>query len=112
MVETQLRELIPVLGREMSDISEDCYCAGWLVGTEYIVPELCRRAMATGEVQHWGHGEVTPERASGLMKLASLIGGWVDYDLNSGGYKLFEPFPIPPEHLLVIEREAAHVTNQ
>jgi hypothetical protein len=32
--------LVQQLGQAMSDISEDCYCAAWLGGTEYFVPEL------------------------------------------------------------------------
>jgi len=34
--------LLQMLGREMSDISEDRYYAGWLGGTEYFVPDTCR----------------------------------------------------------------------
>src|SRR5262245_48140399 len=72
--------LVQQLGRAMSDVSEDCYCAGWLGGTEYFVPELCRRAAATGRPQYWGHGEVTPERAAGLLALAELLRCWADLD--------------------------------
>ena len=30
--------LVQLLGRAMSDISEDCYYASWLAGNEYFVP--------------------------------------------------------------------------
>ena len=48
--------LVQQLGAEMSDLSEACWCAGWLGGTESVVPELCRRAAESGRTQYWGHG--------------------------------------------------------
>lgn len=97
--------ILQLLGNEMSDISEDCYCAGWLGGTEYFVPELCRRANATGQTQHWGRGEVTPELALGLMALAEQIGSWADLNDDATGYVPFQPFPIPPHYREEIDRE-------
>ncbi len=89
--------LVQQLGREMSDISEDCYCAGWLGGTEYMVPELCRRAIEMGLTQHWGHGEVTLEQARQLWGLAERIEGWAENDLDCIGYVLFlQPIPHAP----------------
>ena len=89
----------------MSDISEDCYCAGWVGGTEHFVPELCRRALATGQTQHWGHGEVTPDQARGLSALAELVGSWADLDEAGVGYVPFQPFPIPPQYIESLDRE-------
>jgi hypothetical protein len=97
--------LIQQLGEAMSDISEDCYCAGWLGGTEFMVPELCRRAVESGETQYWGYGEVTPDQAHYLVELAGRIGRWADTDYASVGYDPFQPFPIPPEYVEAIERE-------
>jgi hypothetical protein len=93
------------LGQAMSNISEECYCAGWLGGTEYFVPELCRRAVETVRTQYWGHGEVTPDQARELITLAERAGCWADTDYYSVGYEPFQPFPIPPEYLEAIERE-------
>ena len=103
---------LQLLGKEMSDISEDCYCAGWLGGTEYLVPELCRRALATGQMQFWGHGEVTPERARGLLLLANAAGSWADMDDDAVVYVPFDPFPIQPEYAEAIEWEQSTVFAQ
>jgi hypothetical protein len=97
--------LLQQLGQAMSDISEDCYGAGWLGGTEFFVPDLCRRAVATGQTQFWGHGEVTPEQAKGLIALAEIVGTWADLDEDAVGYVPFQPFPTPPEYTSAIERE-------
>jgi hypothetical protein len=97
--------LLQVLGNEMSDISEDGYCAGWLGSTEHFVPELCRRAIESGIAQKWGACEVTPERARGLIALAEQIGSWVNLDEQAVGYVPFQPFPIPQHLADVIERE-------
>ena len=97
--------LVQQLGEAMSNISEDCYCAGWLSGTEYTVPELCRRALESGQTQYWGHGEITPDQARLLVELAERLGCWADTDLASIGYDPFHPFPIPPEYVQAIEQE-------
>jgi hypothetical protein len=96
---------IAELGRLMSDCSEDCYCAGWLGNTEYLVPELCRRALETDEPQPWGHGEVTPQLAAKMTALAKEMGHWAVLDELGVGYELFDPFPIPPEILEELDRE-------
>jgi hypothetical protein len=105
MDEATPHALVQQLGQEMSDISEDCYSAGWLGGTEYMVPELCRRAVETGQTQYWGFGEITPDQAHRLCALAEQIGCWADTDYASVGYEPFQPFPIPPQYVEVIERE-------
>ena len=89
----------------MSDISEDCYCAGWLGGTEHFIPELCRRALATQETQYWGHGDISPDLAARLLAIASELGHWVDTNFHSNSYEPFEPFPIPPQYLEALDRE-------
>jgi hypothetical protein len=89
----------------MNDLSEACYYAGWLNGTEYFVPELCRRAIATGNPQPWGHGVVTPEHATKLRTLADQLGHWADLDQPGVGYVPFQPFPVPTEYLASLDRE-------
>ncbi|KAF0244566.1 MAG: hypothetical protein FD180_2384 [Planctomycetota bacterium] len=97
--------LLKRLGDAMSAISEDCYCAGWLQGTEYMVPELCRRALSADCSMFWGHGKITVEQAKELTMLAEQLRSWADTDEESIGYNPFQPFPIPPEFLAAIDRE-------
>lgn len=59
--------LVIELGEAMSEVSEECYCAGWLAGTEEAVPALCRAAIATGEAQPWGMGSISVETARELV---------------------------------------------
>lgn len=108
MDEATWSALVELLGHATSDISEECYCAGWLGGTEYFVPELCRRAITTGLPQYWGHGQVTPEQARGLAFLAEQIGTWVDLDEPGTGYIPYDPFPIPVQYVEAIDREQAN----
>lgn len=95
-----------VLGEAMSAISERCYYAGWMGGAEYLIPELCRRAIATDTRQPWGHGFVSPGDARELCALAERAGGWVDLDETGVGYERFDPFPIPIEYAQDLDREA------
>src|SRR6266540_3763096 len=97
--------VLQLLGKAMSDISEDCWSAGWLGGTESDVPELCRRAVESGQPQRWGGGTVTPEKALGLMYLAEQIGCWADLDEAGVGFVPQQPFPIPLEHLAALDRQ-------
>ncbi|AMV28986.1 hypothetical protein VT84_31620 [Gemmata sp. SH-PL17] len=99
------RSVLQLLGNAMSDISEDCWAAGWLGGTEYHVPELCRRAAESGRAQRWGAGTVTPDRALGLVYLTEQIGCWADLDAAGVAYVPHHPFPIPLEHLAVLDRQ-------
>lgn len=91
------REVAPldVLGRLMSDLSETCWSAGWLEGTEYLVPELCRRAVERDEPQPWGQGEVAPALAKALAVLAGELRHWANLDARGAGYVAFDPFPVP-----------------
>lgn len=97
-------QLLQQLGDAMSAISERCWFAGWLAGTEYLVPELCRRSAASGSAQPWGRGEVTPGEALQLLELAACLGTWADL----GDHQEFiphQPFPVPPEHAEALDRE-------
>ncbi len=105
MDDSERHALVQRLGQEMSAISEESYYAGWQGGTEYIVPELCRRAVKSGRTQYWGHGEITPKRAQSLIALAEQIGCWADTDYYSIGYDPFQPFPIPPELVNEFEQD-------
>lgn len=92
-------QLLRTLGDLMSGISESCYQAAWMVGTEYMVPELCRRALESGEAQPWARGTVTPAVARHLSELADKLGGWARLDEAGTGYQPFDPFPTPDRFL-------------
>jgi len=102
--------LVQLLGREMSDLSEECWAAGWLGGTELHLPELCRRAVASGTQQRWGGDFIPLARARALVYLAELLGCWADLDERGVDFVEFQPFPLPPEVVEAIDRQqgAAH----
>lgn len=56
----------------MSDISEACWCAGWMSGTEYAL----WLAVTTGEPCAWGVGIIEQPDIEALRELAGLAGGW------------------------------------
>src|SRR5437660_8824985 len=85
--------LVQELGAAMSELSEACYCAGWIGDCEDEIPELCRRALATGVPQPWGHGEVTPEIARRLTMLAERAGAWADLHPQDDTYVPYCPTP-------------------
>jgi hypothetical protein len=105
MEDAERHALVRQLGEAMSDISEACYYAGWLTGAEYLVPELCRRAISSGRAIYWGHGCVTPESARELIALAERAGSWAALDEPGIGFVPFRPFPIPARYVELIERE-------
>lgn len=106
MDDHERRTLIRRLGELMSGVSESCYYAGWLAGTEYCVPELCRRAVATGEPQPWGHGVITPDQAAELAALAGQLGHWATLDDDGTGYMRHDPFPIPEKYAAALRRKS------
>jgi hypothetical protein len=103
--------LIAELGRLMSDCSEDCHYAGWLGDTEYLVPELCRRALETAEPQPWGHGKVSPQLAARMTAIAKELGHWVVLNDLGVGFEPFDPFPVPPEILKELDKERSQRTG-
>lgn len=68
---TPLQEL---LRSKMSDVSEDCYCAGWMDDTEYRVWQLIR-----GDLDHWGQCDRAEVQAQldEIRDLADRIGFWI-----------------------------------
>ena len=91
--------LLQLLGSAMSDVSEESYCAGWLGGWEYYLPEFCRRALESRQTQIWGRCDVTVETASTLKFLADQVGSWAMSDVAGFGYIPHSPFPIPQQFL-------------
>jgi hypothetical protein len=58
----------------MSRLSEDYYCAGWLIGLEY---DLWRAIFAE---RRFGFGEIPAYDLLQLARLADQLGGWVVWD--------------------------------
>src|ERR1035437_3176520 len=63
----------------MSDISEDCYCAGWMIGNEYTI----WRALQTGEMSY-GMGDIDAEQLARCRELATELDGWIVWVKNDG----------------------------
>lgn len=71
-----IRELATaLLARVMSDISERCYCAGWMRDTEYVLWHLAQQG--GGDYGMW---DVSAAEAAHLTALSDLAGGWVVWD--------------------------------
>ncbi|MBL8020719.1 MAG: hypothetical protein JNM27_13695 [Leptospirales bacterium] len=96
---------LDLLGELLSEISQQAFAAGWTGGTEYFVPELCRRAIAERQIQYWGLSLVSPDLGRRLFQIADLAGSWVDYE-NPDRFVPFNPFPIPQEYLEEMSRPA------
>jgi len=63
----------------MSDLSEDCWCAGWLSDCEFALWSL---ANSGGGL--WGMGVVSPDDAARLLALSEAAGGWVRWEDGVG----------------------------
>lgn len=58
----------------MSDISEDCYCAGWMSGNEY---RLWAAVTNADDDRDYGQGTITDQQITWLQNLAERAGGWI-----------------------------------
>ncbi|WP_294636574.1 hypothetical protein [uncultured Aquabacterium sp.] len=56
----------------MSDISEDCWCAGWMCGNEYAIWD----ALKTGDRQY-GMMEMDSDLLAEVARLSAKTGGWI-----------------------------------
>lgn len=70
----------------MSDISERCYYAGWMFGTEFVLWQALVEGPRT-----WGHGTITEEDIATLNDLAQRTGGWIAWDESTE--ETFLPMP-------------------
>lgn len=68
-----------VLAELMSEISEDCWCAGWLSGLEFDLWE-----MVQGGPRRFGMGEVSEEDVQRLRVLSNECGGWIVWNMDKG----------------------------
>jgi hypothetical protein len=76
-----LKDLTPsqrALADYMSELSEDAYCAGWLVGLEF---ELW--ALMQGNQRDFGFLEFSGEEARRLRELSDRCAGWIIYDRDT-----------------------------
>jgi len=93
MDERTRKALIIALGQMMSNVSENCWCAGWLVDLEEELPILCEKALKTKQPQRFGRDHITVGDAEIITALVDLLGHWVILDSGSGrqGYKPYTP---------------------
>lgn len=69
-----------LLKASMGGISEEYYCAGWLIGLEH---KLWR--MVEGGDRRFGMGEVREDEATELKRLSEKAGGWWIYSEDNSG---------------------------
>jgi hypothetical protein len=72
-----LEDLTPTqraLAERMSEISEDTYCAGWLVDLEYDLWQILIGEQGTFS------GMVSEPEIQQLRELSDACGGWIFYD--------------------------------
>jgi hypothetical protein len=60
------------LAKLMSAISERCYAAGWMDGTEFVLWD----ALARGP-RDWGRDRITADDVAKLTELSDKSGGWI-----------------------------------
>ncbi|MEO6395255.1 MAG: hypothetical protein ABIO40_05035 [Devosia sp.] len=68
----------------MSEISELCYCAGWMIGTEGRLWAFMSDADDDGK---WGQRPIPQSARATLHRLSQRAGGWIvwmDGDLQAG----------------------------
>jgi hypothetical protein len=64
------------LARLMTDISERCWCAGWLMGLEYALWS----SVVRGKEKSYGVDLITCDDIRNLKELSQSIGGWIRWD--------------------------------
>lgn len=60
----------------MENISERCYCAGWMRGLEEVCWMASRMDVRPGEPIRYGQDEITPLERDALRQYAERAGGW------------------------------------
>jgi hypothetical protein len=85
------------LAAAISDLSENYYCAGWLIDCEWVLLDMLEGRIG----RSWGLGEVTDAETENLRSIrAACDGGWV----AMGPY----PVSVVPSHADEIEETRAH----
>lgn len=62
------------LYERMSDISEECYAAGWMTGNEYTLWEMVANPEAS---RRYGMSDVRESDLNELREISTEIGGWI-----------------------------------
>jgi hypothetical protein len=73
-----LRDLNPAqtaLAQYMSDLSEEAYCAGWMMGLEYALWQV-----VLGLRTDYGRLAFTSEHVAELREFSASCGGWIVFD--------------------------------
>lgn len=73
-----LKDLTPdqeKLASFMSDISERCYYATWLLNLEYVLWGALIHGPRT-----YGHGEITQQDIDTLKRLSGAVNAWIVFD--------------------------------
>jgi hypothetical protein len=60
------------LSQLMSDISERCYCANWMMGTEFVLFD----AVIKKQPVVWGQDKITKKDINKLKRLSEKYGCW------------------------------------
>lgn len=93
----------------MSDISERCYCAGWMSRLEY---DLWRMVANCGESREYGMGMVTDEELADMRAIADEIGGWIIYHVDRQcSAKCGKQFVPMAEWLEMVEKRSTHASK-
>jgi len=79
MVQNKIYELLDM----MSDLSEKCYCAGWLDETEYI---LWQAIMNGCKKLDWGQDVIEEWELVKLKNLAEAVEGWWIFTKKGDNY--------------------------
>jgi hypothetical protein len=77
-----LEDLSPAqrqLAEFMSDLSEEAYYAGWVVGLEYALWEVVLDGRS-----EYGQLELTDEHRARLRQLSEACAGWITFDEQTG----------------------------
>lgn len=61
----------------MSRISEDCWCAGWLIGNEYAIWKAASEVRSLNADLSYGLGEMDIEDVEECARLRDLLKGWI-----------------------------------
>ena len=73
-LQERLREhAMMALPELMSNISEDCWCAGWLNGLEYDLWVVAKHGPSS---YPYGQDVISPEQVEQLRRLSEDCGGW------------------------------------
>jgi hypothetical protein len=67
------------LAELMSNISEECYCAGWMMGLEYALWD-----MVLGGSRRYGQSEASEAQVTEMRRLSERAGGWVRWQDDVG----------------------------